>query len=57
MLAGTAVYVNAGTQLAKINSLSDVVSLPLLLSFALLGVFPIIAKQIMARLKKPSTQN
>ena len=46
MLAGTAVYVNAGTQLAKIDSLSGIISPGLLLSFALLGVFPLIAKKI-----------
>src|SRR3990170_103289 len=40
MLAGTLVYVNAGTQLARIDSLSDIFSPGLLLSFALLGVFP-----------------
>jgi pyruvate/2-oxoglutarate dehydrogenase complex dihydrolipoamide dehydrogenase (E3) component/uncharacterized membrane protein YdjX (TVP38/TMEM64 family) len=46
MFAGTLVYVNAGTQLAQINSLSGIVSPGLILSFALLGVFPIIAKKI-----------
>ena len=52
MLAGTAVFVNAGTQLAQINSLGDIASPKLLLSFALLGVFPIIAKQVMNFLSK-----
>ena len=37
MLPGTAVYLNAGTQLAQIESLSGIVSAPVLLSFALLG--------------------
>jgi pyruvate/2-oxoglutarate dehydrogenase complex dihydrolipoamide dehydrogenase (E3) component/uncharacterized membrane protein YdjX (TVP38/TMEM64 family) len=46
MLAGTVVYVNAGTQLARIESLSGIVSPGLLLSFALLGVFPLVAKKI-----------
>ncbi|MGR9101014.1 MAG: FAD-dependent oxidoreductase [Gammaproteobacteria bacterium] len=46
MLAGTVVYVNAGTQLAKIESLSDILSPTLLGSFALLGLFPLIAKKI-----------
>lgn len=46
MLAGTAVYVNAGTQLAQIEDLSGIVSLPLLLSFALLGLFPWIARTV-----------
>ncbi|PKO83847.1 MAG: pyridine nucleotide-disulfide oxidoreductase [Betaproteobacteria bacterium HGW-Betaproteobacteria-11] len=46
MLAGTVVYVNAGTQLAKIDSLAGIVSPGLLVSFALLGVFPLIAKKL-----------
>jgi pyruvate/2-oxoglutarate dehydrogenase complex dihydrolipoamide dehydrogenase (E3) component/uncharacterized membrane protein YdjX (TVP38/TMEM64 family) len=44
MLAGTAVYVNAGTQLAAIRSPGDVLSAGLLGSFVLLGVFPLLAK-------------
>lgn len=47
MLAGTLVYVNAGTELAKISSLSGIVSSGLLLSFALLGSFPLLARQFM----------
>jgi len=46
MLAGTLVYVNAGTQLAKLESLSGILSPALVGSFALLGVFPFIAKKI-----------
>ncbi len=52
MLAGTAVYVNAGTQLADISSLGDIASPKLLGSFALLGVFPILAKYLLNFLKK-----
>jgi len=52
MLAGSAVYVNAGTQLAEINSTSDILSPKLLLSFALLGVFPIIAKWALSMMRK-----
>ncbi|GFD77218.1 pyridine nucleotide-disulfide oxidoreductase [Tenacibaculum sp. KUL118] len=48
MLAGTAVYVNAGTQLAQIDSLSGIVSPGLIFSFILLGIFPWIAKAIVA---------
>lgn len=44
LLAGTAVYVNAGTQLAALDSLSGIVSAPLLASFAALAVFPWIAR-------------
>lgn len=51
MLLGTIVYVNAGTQLAKIESLSGILSPALLASFALLGIFPLIAKKITERLR------
>lgn len=44
MLPGTFVYVNAGTQLSRIDSLQGILSPGLLLSFALLGVFPFAAK-------------
>ena len=51
MLFGTVVYVNAGTQLARIDKLSDVASPGLLASLALLGVFPLLAKQGLALFK------
>ncbi|MBV1878226.1 MAG: FAD-dependent oxidoreductase [Pseudomonadales bacterium] len=44
MLAGTIVYVNAGTEMAKLDSLSGILSAPLLMSFALLGLFPLLSK-------------
>ena len=44
MLSGTIVYVNAGTQLARIESLQGILSPALIGSFVLLGVFPLIAK-------------
>ena len=46
MLAGTLVYVNAGTQLAGISSLADIPSPALVGSFALLGIFPLVAKKV-----------
>ncbi|MBT9490349.1 MAG: FAD-dependent oxidoreductase, partial [Rubrivivax sp.] len=46
MLAGTLVYVNAGTQLAQITSLQGILSPGLLGSFVLLGLFPLVAKKI-----------
>ena len=52
MLAGTLVYVNAGTQLAQINSLQGILSPALLGSFVLLGVFPLIAKWIVGLLQQ-----
>jgi len=45
MLLGTLVYVNAGTQLARIDKLADVASPGVLASLALLGLFPLIAKK------------
>ncbi|SFL96295.1 FAD-dependent oxidoreductase [Marinobacter zhejiangensis] len=44
MLPGTFVYVNAGTQLAQIEALGDIVSADVLGAFALLGLFPLVAK-------------
>ena len=52
MLAGTAVFVNAGTQLADINDTSDILSFKLIVSFALLGVFPFFAKALLKLLKQ-----
>ncbi|MCB2136108.1 MAG: FAD-dependent oxidoreductase [Rhodobacteraceae bacterium] len=52
MLAGTAVYVNAGTQLAQLTSLSGIVSLPLIASFAMLGIFPWIAKFVVGLIRR-----
>ena len=46
MLAGTIVFVNAGTQLAKIDPLRGILSPALIGSFVLLGLFPLIARQI-----------
>ena len=45
MLAGTLVFVNAGTQLGQLRSLQGIVSPGLLVSFVLLGVFPLAAKK------------
>ena len=52
MLAGTVVYVNAGTQLAGLNSVRDVLSPALLGSFVLLGLFPLLAKVIVGALQR-----
>ncbi|WP_111640305.1 FAD-dependent oxidoreductase [Marinimicrobium alkaliphilum] len=52
MLAGTFVYVNAGTQLAQIERIGDVFSLQLLGSFVLIGIFPWIAKAIVGLVRR-----
>ncbi|ODS95150.1 MAG: pyridine nucleotide-disulfide oxidoreductase [Lautropia sp. SCN 69-89] len=52
MLAGTLVYVNAGTQLARIDSLAGIVSPGVTLSLVLLGVFPLVAKMVLGYLQR-----
>ncbi|GGC67736.1 FAD-dependent oxidoreductase [Marinobacter halophilus] len=52
MLPGTFVYVNAGTQIGQIQSTGDIVSPELLLSFALLGIFPLIAKFVVGFIRR-----
>ena len=52
MLAGTAVYVNAGKEIGQLESLAGILSPTLLISFALLGVFPIIAKKVLNVIQK-----
>lgn len=51
MLAGTMVYVNTGKELAKIDSLSGIMSPGVLISFALLGLFPITVKKLLGLYK------
>ncbi|NJD55838.1 MAG: TVP38/TMEM64 family protein [Nitrospirae bacterium] len=51
MLAGTVVYVNAGKELGKIESLHGILSPGLIISFVLLGVFPIVAKKMISAYK------
>lgn len=64
MLAGTAVYVNAGTQLARMDGLSGILTPGFLLASALLGVFPWLApkavgwhqrRRVYARWQRPKT--
>lgn len=57
MLAATIVFVNAGTQLAKIETAADILSPQLIASFVLLGVFPLAAKKLieLVRSRRSST--
>ena len=52
MLAGTVAYVNAGTEIAKIDSLAAILSPGLLASFVLLGLLPLVFKKILDALKR-----
>ncbi len=64
MLAGTLVFVNAGTQLAQIESIGGILSAEIIFSFVLLGIFPLLAKKlisfykgrkVMSKFKKPTS--
>ena len=57
MLAGTVVYVFAGTQLATIESLADILSPGLIAAFVALGVFPLAAKKALALVRRQPGQN
>jgi len=56
MLPGTMVYVNAGRELGQLDSLSGILSPSLLASFALLGVFPLVAKKIVGYVRARSVR-
>ena len=52
MLPGTLVYINAGSEIAKIESLGEILSPTLIGSFVLLGIFPLFVKKILVFIKK-----
>ena len=52
MLIGTVIFVNAGVQLSKISSMSDILSFNLILSFILIGLVPLIIKKLIQIIKK-----
>lgn len=51
MLTATVIYVNAGSQLAQIESLGQILSPMLLISLSLLGIFPLAAKKTIEIIK------
>jgi uncharacterized membrane protein YdjX (TVP38/TMEM64 family) len=56
MLPATIVYVNAGKQLSLIESPADILSPGLLLSFTLLGLFPLLTKKLVEFFRQRQTQ-
>lgn len=54
MLPGTAVYVNAGKELAGIETLSGILSPGVLISLALLGLFPLAVKKLLGLYRRQS---
>ena len=57
MLAGTIVYVNAGKELSKVDSLSGILSPGLILSFVLLGLFPMATKKLLSLYRTRKTSS
>jgi len=47
MFAGTAVYANAGKELGKIESPAGILSPGLIISFVILGIFPLAVKKVL----------
>jgi uncharacterized membrane protein YdjX (TVP38/TMEM64 family) len=56
MLLGTFLYVNAGTELAKLDSPAGLLSWPVLLSLALLGVVPLAVRLVLRRRARRRTE-
>ena len=52
MLPGTFVFVNAGSQLGRIESAGDILSPGLIISFVLIGLLPLVAKKLISLLRK-----
>lgn len=52
MLFGTALFINAGTQLSKINSVEDIFNIYVIISIILIATFPIVIKKIVELLRK-----
>ena len=57
MLPGTMVFVNAGKELAKIQSVKGIFSPSLIISFALLGIFPITVKKLVSLYRSRRKKN
>ena len=51
MLPATLVYVNAGSELGKVQTIDDILSLSLIISFVLLGIFPLLIKKIIREIQ------
>ncbi len=51
MLPGTAAYVNAGSEIARLDSLAGILSPPLIGAFVLLGLLPLVARRLLATLR------
>lgn len=60
MLPGTAIYVYAGQELARIRSVQDIFSIEIMIAFTLVALFPLVARYILAQVriaKQPKTHS
>ena len=55
MFVGTAIFVNAGVQIGNLNSIDDILTLKVIMSLTLIGIFPLIIKLIYKKLKNERT--
>lgn len=56
MLPGSLLYANAGAELSLLNEPSDILSLGMMVSLALLGIAPLLFRKLLQWIKEPSTQ-
>lgn len=56
MLPGTAAYVFAGLELARINQASDIISLNILIAFSIIGILPLLSKKLIHKLRSNEQQ-
>ena len=55
MFPATIVYVNAGSEISKINNINDIMSLPLLMSFILIAILPLLIKWVIKKYRMHNT--
>ena len=56
MLPGTLIYINAGSELAKLETLSDILSPTLTVSLVLLGIFPLLVRKLLSIIETKRAQ-
>ena len=54
MLPATLVYVNAGSELGKVQTIDEILSSSLIISFLFLGIFPLLVKKILTIIQAKS---
>ena len=52
MFIGTAIFVNAGVQIGNLNSIEEILTLKIIMSLTLIGIFPLLVKFIYKKFNK-----